>query len=413
MTTTEPTVAFTSIRKGYDPDEVDAHIRYLHGQLHDKDVEVRALAAEMEQRLQEAKQREEAVHLMLVAATKTKDEMAEAARQQLEEAGTEARGHADKILSEARYEAFRLVTEARAEADVVLESAQNQSNEVVSAAKDEAQAILSTARREALEILTTAQGDATNLVEASDNEKERLRDQLEAEHVELAARVERLRSIAHELETRLQRLASSALGDLDGLLAEAADVAADSDVTLEAVESATEEIAPESDSAPVIAPSADTPTAGSAPFAGGGMPLIEPAIPVQRQAASEASPTPVSADAVSEPPIEVTPETEAVPMSPAADEAVPMSPAIDEAPPVDTTLDHVDEGRSLSDRIIEEESSQARAGKPRGSFYSRRSAKLPRIGDEAGKGALAAVSAMRERLNDDGDDNEDLAMRTA
>ncbi len=36
-----------------------------------------------------------------------------------------------------------------------------------------------------------------------------------------------------------------------------------------------------------------------------------------------------------------------------------------------------------------------------GSFYSRRSAKLPRIGNEAGKSALAAATAMRRSMHGD------------
>lgn len=56
----------------------------------------------------------------------------------------------------------------------------------------------------------------------------------------------------------------------------------------------------------------------------------------------------------------------------------------------------------------------------RGSFYSRRSARLPRIGSDAANGALAAVSAMRSKARDQedaegvsGDPTEDMAMQTA
>ena len=57
------------------------------------------------------------------------------------------------------------------------------------------------------------------------------------------------------------------------------------------------------------------------------------------------------------------------------------------------------------------------ADKVRESFSGRRSAKLPRIGEEAGRSALAAATAMRAHLTnepDDSDDGEDdLAVRTA
>jgi cell division septum initiation protein DivIVA len=412
MTTTEPTVAFTSVRKGYDPGEVDAHIRFLHEQLADKDVDARALSAEMEQRLKEASQREEAVHLMLVAATKTKEEMTDAARRQLEESDSEARTQADKILSEARYEAFRLVTEARAEADTALEKAKTEANDALATAREEAQTIISTARREALEILATAQGDATQLVDASDKEKERLRAELAAEHTELAERVERLRAVAHELETRLQSLASAALGDLDGLLSEAASIASDGDSapdpSVPPAPPATTE--PEVDAAgqePVAETLEPPARPGEPAFTGGGMPLIEPVIPVHREPANE---TPTPAVAHDHEPTVADVAVDAVEEEPIRAEAAVAETASEELPaPAEA------EERSLTDRIIEEETTDTSwAGKPRGSFYSRRSAKLPRIGEEAGKGALAAVSAMRERMTDAGDEeDEDLAMQTA
>ena len=58
------------------------------------------------------------------------------------------------------------------------------------------------------------------------------------------------------------------------------------------------------------------------------------------------------------------------------------------------------------------------AQKIRESFSGRRSAKLPRIGEEAGRNALAAATAMRSHLTHEPDDSDqpgddDLAVRTA
>lgn len=58
------------------------------------------------------------------------------------------------------------------------------------------------------------------------------------------------------------------------------------------------------------------------------------------------------------------------------------------------------------------------AAKIRESFSGRRSAKLPRIGEEAGRSALAAATAMRAHLTHEPDDSDspgddDLAVRTA
>ena len=57
------------------------------------------------------------------------------------------------------------------------------------------------------------------------------------------------------------------------------------------------------------------------------------------------------------------------------------------------------------------------ADEVRESFSGRRSAKLPRIGEEAGRSALAAATAMRAHLTNEPDDSDngedDLAVRTA
>ena len=67
----------------------------------------------------------------------------------------------------------------------------------------------------------------------------------------------------------------------------------------------------------------------------------------------------------------------------------------------------------------ESEGEAQTAQRIRESFSGRRSAKLPRIGDEAGRSALAAATAMRANMthepDDSGDDtgDDDLAVRTA
>ncbi len=79
----------------------------------------------------------------------------------------------------------------------------------------------------------------------------------------------------------------------------------------------------------------------------------------------------------------------------------------DSAPQATNVPDHEeDEGETeIADRI-------------RGSFSGRRSAKLPRIGEEAGRSALAAATAMRAHLTHEPDDSgepdeSDFAARTA
>jgi cell division septum initiation protein DivIVA len=67
----------------------------------------------------------------------------------------------------------------------------------------------------------------------------------------------------------------------------------------------------------------------------------------------------------------------------------------------------------------EEDGDAPTAARIRESFSGRRSAKLPRIGEEAGRSALAAATAMRAHMTHEPDDSEDkpgdddLAVRTA
>ena len=77
-----------------------------------------------------------------------------------------------------------------------------------------------------------------------------------------------------------------------------------------------------------------------------------------------------------------------------------------DAPQTEPEASHDDDGDApVADRIRE-------------SFSGRRSAKLPRIGEEAGRSALAAATAMRAHLTNEPDDSgengdDDLAVRTA
>jgi len=82
-----------------------------------------------------------------------------------------------------------------------------------------------------------------------------------------------------------------------------------------------------------------------------------------------------------------------------------------------------DEGRTAvaqpgNDAHHDDRGDAPSAAKIRESFSGRRSAKLPRIGEEAGRSALAAATAMRSHLTHEPDDSDspgddDLAVRTA
>ena len=105
-------------------------------------------------------------------------------------------------------------------------------------------------------------------------------------------------------------------------------------------------------------------------------------------------------------------------MTAAAESARPSKPTptahqVDDAPR--SARAAPGESTSLASRIARERGETATDDKKevsdRGSFYSRRSARLPRIGDTAAAGALAAVKSVRK--NGEGDDFEEDAAQTA
>ncbi len=119
-------VSFDAARKGYDREQVDRFIEQLHAEYGRELAEANRKIAELEELVAEFKEREEAIHLTLVAATKTKEQMIAAAQEKLDEATAEA----DKIRSQAQFEAFRLVTEARQDADQLIADAQAEADKL-------------------------------------------------------------------------------------------------------------------------------------------------------------------------------------------------------------------------------------------------------------------------------------------
>ena len=87
------------------------------------------------------------------------------------------------------------------------------------------------------------------------------------------------------------------------------------------------------------------------------------------------------------------------------------------APAEERTADNATQAENVPDHEEEDDDAPI-ADRIRGSFSGRRSAKLPRIGEEAGRNALAAATAMRAHLTHEPDDSppldeSDLAARTA
>jgi len=388
MATIDRAISFPTAKRGYDAASVDGHLDHLDTT---HQIELKALRAEvttLQSALAEAKMREEAVHLTLVAATKTRDEMVAGAQAKVDEATATATAAAEAVLNDGKFEAFRLVTDARTDADTILAEArsraeealpearahaeqlvadaQRQAEEVRDAAhrdaetttgtaRSEAEAFTATARTEAIEILREAQADAVTLTEEKDLELQRLRDELVEQRSQLEERVAALWAEAETLDARIEA-ARTVADDLP-------EPPAASFTKTRYVSTAVEPIEPTTagrtvlhdDAAPASAASAVAPDVGD---------------PEVREPAVVASP---AADGAAE-------AADVIPAG-AEDEAV-VAPT-------------------------------------RGSFYSRRSAKLPRIGEDAGRDALAAMSGLRSQIiaedeeREEGDREEDLATQTA
>lgn len=100
-----------------------------------------------------------------------------------------------------------------------------------------------------------------------------------------------------------------------------------------------------------------------------------------------------------------------------APETTRTSPDRSSAHAEERTADSAPQAKNVPDHE-EDEGDTLIVDRIRGSFSGRRSAKLPRIGEEAGRSALAAASAMRAHLTHEPDDSppldeSDLAARTA
>lgn len=215
---------FTLVRKGYDPDEVESFLKANNGDVETSLLTAQARIAELEAALAEAREREEAIHLTLVAATKTKEELLGAAQRQLDEATQSARAEAERIISESQYEAFKMLTTAKETAEETLEAARNEVEQLRANAKTEADATLTEARREAISVISEIKQEGTRLIAGREEQLRELEAEFEAENTELTIRVNQLRAIAIDLEERMRLIAQGGLPDLMTLNSEVHDV---------------------------------------------------------------------------------------------------------------------------------------------------------------------------------------------
>lgn len=288
---------FPLVEQGYDPGEVDQYLATQMLALRQELEAANKRVVELEAEVASANEREDAIRLTMIAATRARDDLL-----------AEAKGEADELLSKARREALVLMKESRDEAESTIA---------------EGKESLELARKHAAEIVAEANGENERLLAERKADLDRLHAEYEAESSALIDRINTLRSIADDLTNRITH--------------------------------------------------------------------PQPAAP-ETPAPQPASPEPAVPDAAAPQP--------ASPTLPSANEGRTTT-----VPQPEDVPDHQSQGEAPTAERI------------RGSFSGRRSAKLPRIGEEAGRSALAAASAMRAHLThepDDSDtDGDDLEVRTA
>lgn len=443
---------FPVLRKGgYDPASVEAHIADLQRHLEQRIAAAEARYFNIEAELEEARKREEAVHLTFVAATKTKEDMLSAARSEANELIGTSKQQAESLLAEAKKEAFRLVSEARQTAQDATSAAEAEAANVAAEAEAAAEATRNAARREAIEMIDTVESDTAAVMAAQEATIAEMRRKYEEEEAELAARVEVLRATAADLEARLKAIATGSLGHATTLVSDTPEPAATAPVTVpppptvapKARHSVPQTLADTSEPAQVTAVETEHEVDEPAPIAepvaadGASSDIEEPAIKAPADYTPAAYAREVAAAMALQSEEGVEAPIEYVEDQAAVEEQVLEESSSVPAPPAEVAeVEHFAPPEGDEDQAdIADEVSQAPAEEPveeelvpvavgartttddeggrKGSYYSRRSAKLPRIGTEAGRSALAAANAIRGATRGEPVDPQDVPARTA
>ncbi len=325
---------FPIVKRGYDPETVESH---LAATVNDNDQvldEAAAQIAALETDLEESQKHEEAVHLTILAATQTKEDMLEVAQRQADEARAAGRKQGDGIITDARMQAFQVVTEARKEAD----------------------GIVAEARTEAAALLRSI--EATTPIASGPSERE----------IELQSRVEEMQNVIAAMESEL--LSRPAISDTA-----------------------------EFESAPPVE-DAEVPTLDH-------LSTNEEILSVDIEVAQEDGEEADLSDHVEDPAIEN--DIEIVVTDTASIEPVDESAGTLESIEVEDNDTAVESETSVDDGSITDDSETDAV---RRSFYSRRSAKLPRIGAEAGRSAMAAAAGLRTGVTSKQDTNSSVPDRS-
>ncbi|HHC07951.1 MAG TPA: DivIVA domain-containing protein [Actinobacteria bacterium] len=151
---------FGTVRRGYDPAEVDAIIAHVADTLRGYE----AHTARLEARLAEADEATAAMRRLLVSAQRTHDELVEEGRATAERLVAEARKRADELVTTAEEEAEALLERAAADAEARLADAEARAHLLE---RDAAEAV-ARAHRNAEELLGEARRRVAAEVEAAE-----------------------------------------------------------------------------------------------------------------------------------------------------------------------------------------------------------------------------------------------------
>lgn len=199
-------------RRGYDPAQVDA--AFVESVTEAENL--RARISELEEALTAASEAEEAVKMTFLAATRTKDEILDAAKEE-----------ADKLIADARYEAFKTLTDANEEAGKALDEAREEAERIVATTGEEADRTVSDARREAIQIITDIKEEGEALAEQSRTAASAVAETARRENWEVVQRLHELHAIAADTQTALEQTARNALDELAPLTSALAELLTD------------------------------------------------------------------------------------------------------------------------------------------------------------------------------------------
>lgn len=190
--------SFRTVRKGYDPDEVEAFLARAAAALEAAQQQATAMEARARaavSRLQEATAAQPVVEAAAPAAAPTEVRVGPDEAETISRTLLLAQRTADTAVAEARAEAERIAAAARAEAESTLDSTREMSAKLLADAKDAARKLTEEEREAALNEVESLKARREFLVGDVDQLEQFLVDQRE-----------RLRSAARQIEAMCERV---------------------------------------------------------------------------------------------------------------------------------------------------------------------------------------------------------------